>query len=837
MQQTLHALLAVVLLLQAGTGALAAPPRIHARPYGRGAATYHPTVDPPYQLGNQKIRLAFNVDKGLVFGETTTTLTVKRDGLSVLPFDSVALHYNRVVLDGDAAAYNVARDKLLVKLSSPARAGQTFTLVTSYWTHPARGIYFIRPDRAYPRMQPEIWSQGEMEDNRRWFPTWDEPNNKETTEIIATVPRDWTVIANGLLVSVERTNRDSTWDWRETRPHSTYLTAFSAGPYVRVRDSLGALPVDYYVSSQDARLARLCFGRTPQMIAFFQSKIGIAFPWEKYAQTAVQRFTAGGMENASATTETQSAIHPAQYEPERPCDGLVSHELSHQWWGDDVTTPDWPNIWINEGFATYFEELWAEHHFGKERFDYERYHAQEAYFRETRRYWRPIVDFKYALAADSFDASGYDRPGQVLHMLRYLLGDNAFWKALHEYLQAYQFRNADTRQFEAAVEQSSGKNLRWFFNQWFYAASYPHYYVKQHYAAATHMDLLDVRQKNHGGVEFAMPVDIQVWDGAHPRTVRALIGGPYQRISIAGVGRPPSMVLFDPGQNILRKLDFQKSAGELAYQAQHAPLVPDRLWALDQLAHVPKGDVAAARGAVRSVALHDSFYGVRSDAMGAAAALDDANTLRLALRDPDSRVQIAAALAVGDLKHAGDTALITALRSLTRSSEHMVAAAAYTGLGATKASGSFALLAQALQTPSFGDVIARGAVKGLAAGGDLRAIPLIESHARYGIMDVARPDAIDALGVIGQKRPELVLAFLEKLARDDQFFRARRAAVQALGGLGSARALPTLRYVQAHDNEEGVRSAAWDATADIRDSLKAHKRVKAAPAAKKKLVR
>ncbi len=568
--------------------AFSKPPKVHPRPFGRGHAYVHQTQIAPYRFEKQTIKARFNVHAGTLDAITTSIMVAKHDGLTSVPFDSLGLHYNSVTLNGSPVRFHTTPNRLYIDLPSPAKSGERMIVAAAYSARPSSGVYFMRPDRFYPHYQPEIWSQGEAEDNRRWFPTWDEPNEKTPTELILTVPHGWSVVANGALLSHRDDGRYATWDWLERHPHSTYLTAFVAGPYVKLLDALGSLPVNYYVSKEDANLGRLCFGRTPAMIAFFQEKIGVPFPWEKYSQSAVERFTAGGMENASATTETETAIHPPEAELTNSCEGLVSHELAHQWWGDDVTTVDWPNIWINEGFATYFQELWFEHRFGEAEFQYQRYHAQQSYFRETKRYWRPIVDYDYAQAFDLFDASGYQRPAQVLHMLRYLLGEHAFWKSLHDYLVAYQWKNADTRQFEAAIEKSSGRDLRWFFDEWFFRPAYPNFIVGQTYDARRKLLTLDVRQHNHDGRPFTMPVAITIQTAKNVRNVHFSAHALHQTLSLNGVASAPLMVLFDPDNNLVRKLTFAKSIAELRYQARNAPSVADRLWAIDQLGNSRK---------------------------------------------------------------------------------------------------------------------------------------------------------------------------------------------------------------------------------------------------------
>jgi aminopeptidase N len=215
--------------------------------------------------------------------------------------------------------------------------------------------------------------------------------------------------------------------------------------------TLGPMNVDWYVQPQYAGLNALCFGKTKDIIAYFQRIIGVPFPWDKYDQITAERYTFGGMENASATLLTTHALHPAIEEPEQSCDLLISHELAQQWWGDDATMSDWANVGLHEGFATYFDELWSGQRFGQADFEFERYRAQQIYFAETRQYMRPIVDHVYADPLDLFDASGHQRPGEVLHMLRSVFGDARFFAATRNYLRQYAYKNADTDQFFASI--------------------------------------------------------------------------------------------------------------------------------------------------------------------------------------------------------------------------------------------------------------------------------------------------------------------------------------------------------------------------------------------------
>jgi aminopeptidase N len=834
---------------QSALAAPAGPPTPLPRLFGRGHAYFHPTAYAPYRFADTIVRVRFDFARGIVYGDETAVVEPKRNGLTSLPFNTLGIHYERVTVNGAPVAYalDASREIMHVRLRGPATKETRLSVRFVYWAQPQRGIYFIRPDRGYPNVTPEIWSQGEMIDNRRWFPTWDEPNQKTPSELIVTVPRGWTVVANGYLRSHTRTATTETWDWNAPHPKSTYLIAFAAGPLSRHHTTLGqardgnvgtfgdgSMSVDSYVQPRFANLNALCFGRTNDIVAYFQQIIGIRFPWEKYDQTTAERFTYGGMENASATIQTALALHPAVEDFERPCDGLVAHELAHQWWGDDVSLSDWSNTWINEGFATYFQELWFEKRFGEPEFQYQRWNAQQRYFAETKLYDRPIVDYVYADPLDLFDTSGYERPGEVLHMLRYMVGDKLFFKALHDYLSEYQYRNADTHDFFAAIDRSLGMDLTWFEREWFYRAGYPHYIVSDRYDAATQTLTLRVRQKNYGGEPFRMPVVIEAFARGRRYRVEPTIDRNDQTVQIEHVASAPQMVLFDPNDNIIRKLTFPKSVAQLAYQAVNAPYVGDREWALDQLGKLAKGrrpGRTAAMRAVREVVLFDPFYGLRADASAVAATFGDAEGVRAALHDRDKRVRIAAAGAAGDLT-GKPAAVIADLYALSRNADPNVAAPALTSLGKLKAPGAYAALVSALGRPSFRQGAASGALMGLAAYGDARALPLVAARTAYGTQEQERNAAVVALAQLASavKRPQAALGTLLEIVRHDPLIGTRIAATRALGILGDAAAIPTLERVEATDSQQMVQIGAYNAILTIEDAV-ARRAYDARPAA------
>jgi len=772
----------------------------------------HRTEQAPYSFVSTIVRLHFDVARGIVYGDETVVVRPKRR-LRALPFDSHAIDYERITVDGQTAAFaaDAPHDRINVLLSSPAPAGVPVRIDFRYTARPQRGMFFVRPDRAYPHENPEIWTQGEPSDNHRWFPTWDEPNEKTPSELVVTVPRGWTVVGNGLPKAHTHDGSTETWDWNSPLPKSTYLIAFAAGPFQKVPDALGGLDVDGFVAPGLAKLGANCFARTPAMIAYYERVTGTRYPFEKYDQIAAERFVFGGMEDASNAILTDRALHPAITEVERSCDLLVSHELAQNWYGDDATTVDWANIWLNEGFATYYDELWTAQRFGTPDFEYARYNAQQRYFAETARYMRPIVDYKYLDPLQLFDASSHERPAQVLHMLRTIVGEARFFRAVDAYLHAYAYKNADTDQFFAAIDASLGTDLTWFKNEWFYRASYPRYYVSQRYDAARHALTLHVEQHNPDGQPFRMPIIVEVFAAGQVTKRDVTIDRAAQDVAIPNVATAPVMVLFDPDDEVLKQLTFPKTLAELTYQLQHAPHVGDREWALRQL--TASDD---ARAAVEHTVASDPFWGMRADAAAVAASFDDSRAIDRALHDADVRVRIAGENAAGSLRHPAAT-VVRDLDAMTNDANPDVVAAALTALGALQAPGAFGRLAKALDQPSFHAAISIGALAGLAADCNERALEMIQVRTLYGTPELERDAAVHALAQCARvlKLPALALRTLTELATRDPLIGTRNAAAGALGALGDPAAIPYLQRVARGDTQEIVRETARAAIAAL----------------------
>src|SRR3982075_127669 len=363
-----------------------------------------------YDLQHSKIILRFDVDQKKVIGEVIHTLTTLREDTSKIDFDSVGLTIQSVTINKAPAKFETTADKLVIPVAS-GKVGDKFEIDIRYEGKPTKGLYFILPDKDYPNRPTQIWSQGESEDTRFYLPTYDYPNDRLTTETILTVPASWITVSNGKLTSVSDSGKGlKTWYWKESVPSSTYLITIVAGEFDAVKETWRGVPVTYYAPKGRGDRLPINYGRTPAMMELFSKKFGVDYPWEKYAQVMVDDFVAGGMENSSATTNTSSSLVHPKLAPEYLTgeDGLISHELGHQWFGDLVTCKDWGNIWLNEGFATFMEYLWIESHYPKDQADYERWTNAREWFESSNLWNKPIVRHDFDDSSE-LDGNAYNK--------------------------------------------------------------------------------------------------------------------------------------------------------------------------------------------------------------------------------------------------------------------------------------------------------------------------------------------------------------------------------------------------------------------------------------------
>jgi len=760
---------------------------------GRADEPYARSRD--YDLQHSKIALRFDMAQKEVLGDVTHSISILRDGISRLAFDSVDLSIKSVTVNKSAAHFETTADKLLVSLPSAAKIGDKFSVSITYEGKPRKGLYFILPDKDYPDRPSQIWSQGESEDTRYYIPTYDYPDDRLTTETILTVPAAWITISNGKLLSVKDAgNGLKTWTWKESVPSSTYLITVVAGEFDELKNSWGGIPVTYYAPKGRGDRLPINYGRTPEMIELFSKKLGVDYPWEKYSQVMVDDFVAGGMENSSATTNTSSSLVEPKLSTEYLTgqDGLISHELGHQWFGDLVTCKDWGDIWLNEGFATFMEFVWMESHFGKDQGDYERWEAARQWFDSGDLWNKPIVRHDFN-DAGIFDGNSYTKGGWVLYMLRHQLGEEAFYGGLKHYLEVNRGKNAVTADLAKAVEEATHTDLDQFFNQWIYGAGAPKLQLSYAYDDAKHQLALNVKQthkvEGHVGL-FAFPTTVEIATAAGSKSFPITVSK-LEEVFNFPAESAPLMVLFDKGGHVLKSAEFQKGKKEWVYQLKNAPDLGDRADAVVALGKLKNDEEAL--NAIGDALRIDKALGLRviaADTLGETGSPAAAKYLLATLASNDApSVRNRAANALGNIK--GDASAASKLESIAKSdSSFRTQAAALQSIGKLKTAGAFTVLEAAVASDSPDDVLRKAALRALGTLGDDKAVPLLKRWAAVGKPTDSRTAAIRSLGQLQKDNKDLTKEIESYLT--EPRFSVRMASIFALGTRGDASAIPAL---------------------------------------------
>jgi aminopeptidase N len=772
----------------------------------------------PFDVTHVKLDLTFKRLEDRTFnGLCATSIKAVKDGAQHLTFDAVKLKIESVQ---DSRGNNLVFDyddaKLTVTLLKPVPRGLDETIVVRYTcTNPPLGLYWILPNKDYPHERTEVWSQGQDEDNRHWFPCIDEPIEKATSELIVTVPQGFETLSNGKLVARKDDKTTTTFHWLQEIPHSIYLVTLVIGKYTILREDCDGIPLEYYVPPGREEDGKRSFSKTAKMLRFFVNKLGVPYPYVKYAQIIVTNFTWGGMENTSATTLTDLTLHDVRAHLDFRSEPLVAHELSHMWIGDLVTCKTWSQAWLHEGSASYLDPCFVESEEGRDEFAYRMLEEAEQYMQEDATlYRRPIVTNLYDLPTHLFDAHLYPGGAWRLHMLRHVVGDAAWWRVLHHFLTQHAKGVVETVDLQRSVEAVTGDPMDSFFNQWIYKAGYPEFKVSQSWEAEDRTLKVTVTQTQKEDdvtpAVFEVPADFVVTTEKGNATFKLQVNQREQTFYLP-VAEKPLMVEFDPGCWVLMKLDFDRPETMLVHQLKHAKEAMSRIEAAKTLA--TKGTPTAIE-ALKETVLRDPFWGVQAQAAKALGTVPGELALQALVactkvKHPKARRAVAAAL--GNYK---DERAAEALLPLSKKDDsYFVEAEAATSLGKTKSPKAFAALEAALAKDSFREVIRLGVLAGLAELDDDRGIPLAIRWSTYGKPYPVRVGALSALGRLGKYREQrkdildaIVTVFKEPF--DALSWRPYVAAIAALSTRGHPDAMPYLQQVATSDPRPSFRRRA-----------------------------
>ncbi len=824
------------------------------RPFALPGDTPHYARDRVVDVRHIKLDVSIDPKAKRIEGAAHTTFVPINDGVTHVEFDAVEMTIKSVKLAASGAAsprprrgrgaggeggserplpYTYDDGKLRIELGEGRKAGEELTTVVEYSAIPRRGLYFIGPDKGYPKKPVQVWSQGQDEDSRHWFPCVDFPNEMATSELIVTVPTPLTAVGNGELISIDenKSKKTRTFHFYQSRPHVAYLLSVAAADFAEITEKVDGIPVQYYVQKGRESQAKPALGRTPEMLRFFGERTGVPYPYAKYAQVCVGDFIFGGMENVSATTLTDTCLFDKKAEPDAAdnTDGLVAHELAHQWFGDLLTCRDWAHGWLNEGFATYFDELFAEHHRGVDVLRYEMRINQEIYLGDdTRRYRRPIVDNVYNEPIDLFDRQFYEKGGWVLHMLRYNLGDELFWKSIRHYVAKHQGGNVTTPDLQRSIEEATGRNMDRFFEQWVYGAGHPQFNVSFEFDDKTKQGKLTVKQtqsSEHRTAEvFHTPVDVNFgYDGQENELYRIEIHEREQSFYFS-LPEKPKLVCFDYGGWLLKTVEFKKSAEQLVYELKHDG---DVLGRIDGASALAKLGTKEAVDALKDAVLKDKFFAVQGRAaralgsMGTEAALE---ALLACTTVANARARRAVFAALGEFRDEAPlergAKAAAALEAVLKKGDksYYAEAEATASIGKTRSKRAFAALQAQLKKESHNDVIRLMAFTGFAELRDQRALPLAVEWTVYGKSPQVRTAATMCIARLAKlvDNKEAALDRLTELL-DDPDLRVKIAAIGALEQLGEDRAIGALSRTADRDLDGRVIRRSREVAARLRE--------------------
>lgn len=789
------------------------------------AQPLHVARERTYDVLHYKLMLSIDEKARMVAGDAAITLVPLRPALHEVVLDAGELRIEKVVLGRESLQFSTSGEQLRIALRRPARFTDTLTIVVRYAASPRKGLYFVQPDSSYPDRPWQVWSQGQAEDNHFWFPCYDYPNDFATSEMIVTVDERFTAISNGTLLKTthDKKEKKKTYHWRESKPHVSYLISLVVGEYVELRDSWDGIPLVYYVYPHHKDIARYSFSKTPFMVKYFSESIGYRYPWEKYAQTIVADFIYGGMENVSASTLTDFTIHDERAHLDVSSDGLVAHELAHQWWGDLVTCRDWSHAWLNEGFATYYTFAFYEADSGFHHAAYSLLGTQENLVKsDTGSARRPTVTARFFDASDIFDNRIYGKGACILHMLRFVLGDELFRKAIKHYVTKHAFQNTETNDFKIAIEEATGYNLHWFFKQWVYQAGYPEFVVTRYWDSTTQNLRMTVRQEQHfpeytredtTGDVFVTPIDLEIWSGGRPRTERITVSKRMEEFTFRQPQRP-QCVVFDKGNWILKNVAHQKNAQEWMFQAEKCEGI-ERVLAVKELRrYSDRSDVISV---LRRRLLNDPFWPVRVEAAKALGEVHDslaALALIKAYQDGHARVREAVISSLSSFPKS--IVYETLYRAFASDRSYGVASAAMKSLVKVDSGNAWRHCRDALQRTSHLDVLPIAALAAITDIGDEEAFEVVKSYTRSGLRRNVRVAAVQSLarGWAGQERAADVLIGL----LDDQSLHVRRAVIEALGTMKGGQVVRSLQRRVVEEPDSRLRKAARDAIEKIQQT-------------------
>ncbi len=684
---------------------------------------YRETAPRINDLVHTKLDAKFDYSKSYLLGKAWLTLKPHFYPTDSLALDAKGMTIQKVALAKGSSTtplkYEYDGMVLNIRLNKTYKGQEPYTVYIEYVSKPneytgkgsaaitdAKGLYFINPLGEEKDKPTQIWTQGETEGTSVWVPTIDRPNQKSTQEFALTVPSKYVSLSNGKLTA-QKKNADGTRTdtWKMDLPHAPYLFFMGIGDFAVVKDSYKGKEVSYYVEKEYGPVARKIFGLTPEMMGFFSKILGVEYPWVKYAQMVARDYVSGAMENTTATLHQETAQQDARELLDgNAWEGTIAHELFHHWFGDLVTSESWSNLTVNESFANYSQLMWQEYKYGKDAAGEENFNEMQGYLQSMSAN-KDLVRFRYEDKEAMFDAVSYNKGGRILHMLRNYVGDSAFYKALNIYLTENKFKAAESHQLRLAFEEVTGRDLNWFWNQWYFGAGHPKLTIDYVYDDNAKKVSVIVKQTQTGGKVFRLPVAIDIYNGANKTRNNVWVENAVDTFEFAYSSRP-DLVNFDGDRMLLAEKKDNKTLDNYVHQFKHAATYLDRREAIDFAARNQENPKAAE---MLKLALKDKYAGLRTYSLTKLDLKKDAIKTEMepliaaiAKNDPKNTTR---ATAIGLLGNYNKPEYIALFNSSLKDSSYSIAGHALEALAKTDQAAGVAAAKQMIAKPAKGKLM------------------------------------------------------------------------------------------------------------------------------------
>ena len=796
----------LAVLLSGGVSVEAAPPQYAPE---RRVDITHVTIDVTPDFQARKVA-----------GTTTIRFVPMARLLTELKLDAIDLDVSAVESEATIAGYSVTDEAITITFGVPILPGEERAVTVTYEAEPKQGLYFRTPELGYAEGDMHLFTQGETHEARHWYPNFDYPNERFSSEVICRVPREMTVVSNGRLVSeeIDAETGLKAVRWLQEKPHVNYLVALVAGMFEKIETRHRDIPLAFYATPSRIAEAHNSFAGTDDMMAFFEEEIGIPYPWDKYDQATVADFVSGGMENTTLTILTERTLFSEETENIHSSQGLVAHELVHQWFGDYVTCKDWSHLWLNEGFATYYEDLYDGHKNGRDSMLYGLYQSTGwVVARDAKA--RPIVDRRYEDADQQFDYRSYTKGGWVLHMLRSQLGERLYRRVIKTFLERHALGVVVTEDLRSIVEELSGRSFDRFFDQWLYHAGCPQLEVSYAWQEEDKLAKVTVEQTQKLGEDaapFYLPTKVRFLIDGWP-VDRDIVVDEMQHDFYFALRSEPDIVRFDPELTLLAEVKFEKPKPMLYAQLENTLDVVGRLRAVSALEkNKDKKTVAKLKAALNG----DPFYGVRRSAaraLGRTRTEEAFTALADSTEQSDARVRLAVVEQIGEFYR--DESFAALREVVAHEKNPAIVAAAVRNMGRYHGPQTREVVTESLRATSYRNEIAEAAIRAIRMLDDASYIPELLAmlrdaeditHWRFGT-------GLSALAHVARNEDDRtqVREFLAGYVNHPNRFIAG-GAIGALGTLGDPKAIPIVETFVGAEPRDWLERRAQRALEELR---------------------